>query len=449
MNYFRKILALLMCLFLLPQAAQASQRLPVQSAHQVTMTQLGEKQKNGSEVYRWDVTTVQPAVTEELNALAKAYVEDIAPTLKKPANDSTSRLDVAVRHSRTGLTWLSFMVQARYVYGRDTMDVRFTTRTYDMSTGQRLMLTDVFPADSEAWPMLQNAVREGINAYFPALQPDSAALEAACTREAVEQMDFTLHGMSLVLHLHAGDFYPGKQQLIEVTLYYPDIRPLMTEKAQIETDNLAYYDTVAMTYDDGPNGWVTREMLNVLLETGERATFFLVGNRMTKYAAYVLREHDEGHAIATHNYDHVYANEVSREKLTSLAAKARKIHEEIVGVAPKYARAPGGVWRPMANAELGWPLIQWSAQGTDWEGAQGRDPQRVLAQVLSGAKDGAIILMHDMKKNSIASSELIINRLQDEGFIFLTIDELFAKDGVALEPDTAYWRCQDGQTNDD
>ena len=448
MKYIKNALALLMCLFMLPIAAQASQQLPVQPAHQVTLTQLGSRQPNGSDIYWWNIQTAQPAVSEELNAIAQTYLDAVSPMVKKPAKDEISRLDVAIRHSRTGINWLSFMVQSRYVKGSNTLDVRFTTRTYDMSTGQRLMLTDIFPADSAAWPMLEKAVREGIHAYFGARQPDAAALEQACTREAIEQMDFTLHGMSLVLHLHAGDFYPGKQQLIEVTLYYPDIRPMMTEKAQYETDNLTYYNTIALTYDDGPNGWVTRDMLNVLLEKGERATFFVVGNRMTRYAAYVLREHDEGHAVATHNYDHVIANEVKESRLITLAQKARDIHREIVGIEPAYARAPGGVWKPMANAGLGWPLIQWSAQGTDWDGPQGRDPQKVLAQVLSGVEDGAIILMHDMKKNSIASSELIIDRLQDDGYIFLTVDELFAKDGVPMEPDTPYWRCQNGVTTD-
>lgn len=450
MTHIRRMLALLMCLFLMPVwASAASQALPVQEAHRVTMEQLGEKQKNGSEVYRWYIETAHDAVTDELNALAKAYAEELAPTLSKPKKDLTSRLDVAIRYSRTGLTWMSFMVQSRYVLNKETKDVRFTTRTYDMTTGERILLTDIFPADSEVWAMLENAVREGINAYYPALRPNQEAYEAACTREAIEQMEFTLHGMSLVLHLHAADFYPGKEQLIEVTLYYPEIRAYMTEKAQIETDNTVYYNTVALTYDDGPNGWVTREMLNVLLETGERATFFLVGERMRGYAQYVLREHDEGHTIATHNYQHVYANEVTHERLQTLAGRVDKVHEEILGIAPTLARAPGGIWAPMAKAQLGWPLIQWSSQGTDWEGPNGRDPKAVLAQVLSGAKDGAIILMHDMKKNSIISSELIIKRLQDEGFIFLTVEELFASDGVELAPDAAYWRCADGVTTDD
>ena len=449
MMHIRRMMALLMCLFLLPAAAVGeSMRLPLQEAHQVTLTQLGEQQKNGSEVYRWNIVTAQENVTRELNDLAKAYAAELAPTLQKPAKDNESRLDVNILHSRTGLTWLSFMVQSRYVLNKEVKDVRFTTRTYDMATGERLLLTDIFPADSEAWGLMQEAVRTRINTYYPDLAPDADALASACTREAVEGMDFTLHGMSLVLHLHAADFYPGKEQLIEVPLYYPEIRPYMKEKAQAETDNLRYYDTVALTYDDGPNGWVTREMLNTLMENGVRATFFVVGDRVRGHARYVLREHDEGHSVATHNYNHVYANETTAEKLLKLKERAEKVHLEVLGLVPEYARAPGGVWKPMARAGVGWPLIQWSSQGSDM-GTEQRTPVEISSMVVSTAKNGEIILMHDMRSQSVEASELFLPRMQERGYLFLTIDELFAKDGVELQPDTAYWRCLDGDTSDD
>ena len=449
MTHIRKWLALLMCLFLLPVTALAeSQRLPLQDAHRVTLTQLGEQQRNGSEVYRWDIVTAQENVTQELNALAKAWADELAPTLGRAANTGDSRLDVNILHSRTGLNWMSFMVQSRYVLNKETKDVRFTTRTYDMATGQRLMLTDIFPADSEAWALLERAVEEGVSTYYPDLAPNAEALASVCLRESIEQMDFTLHGMSLVLHLHAGDFYPGKQHLIKITLFYPDIRGYMTEKAQQETDNLRYYDTVALTYDDGPNGWVTREILNVLLENGVRATFFPVGDRMRGHARYILREHDESHAIATHNYSHVYAHQVGRDELLKLKERADKVHLELLGIVPRYARAPGGIWKPMASAQVGWPLIQWSSQGMDMEEPP-REPRLVSDLVIGTADNGDVILMHDMKQPSIEASALFIPRLQERGFLFLTIDELFAKDGVELQPDTAYWCCVDGVTTDE
>ena len=448
MKHIRRMLALLMCLFLLPAGTLAeSQRLPLQDAHKVTLTQLGEQQANGSAVYRWDIVTAQESVTRELNALANAYVQELAPALKKPAKNMESRLDVNILHSRTGLSWMSFMVQSRYVLNKEVQDVRFTTRTYDMSTGERLLLTDLFPAGSEAWPLLEKAVREGVCAYYPDLAADTNALTTACTREAIEVMDFTLHGMSLVLHLHAADFYPGKQQLIEIPLYYPEIRPFMPEKAQCETDNLAYYDTVALTYDDGPNGYVTREMLNVLMLCGVRATFFPVGERMRNHAQYILREHDEGHTVGTHNYEHVYANKVSAERLQALKNRVDKVHLELLGITPKVARAPGGIWGPMTRAKLGWPLMQWTSQGSDM--LEDRNARSISDAVVGTADDGGIILMHDMKKISVDASELFIPRLQEKGYMFLTIEELFAKDGVVLTPDTVYWRCTDGKTDDD
>lgn len=443
MKHFRQMLAMLMCLFMLPAFAQAEEGLPLQDAHRVTLTQQVTMQKNGASVNLWQIETAQQSVSDELNGVAKAWAAEIGPTLKEPGGGN-SRVYVSIRHSRTGLTWMSFMVQARTVYHERTQAVRFTTRTYDMSTGEPVTLSDIFPAGSEAWGMLEEALREGVNAYFPDMAADSEALEAACTREAIEQMDFTLQGMSLVLHLHAADFYPGKEQLIEVTLFYPDIRPHMTEKAQAETDNLNYYKTVALTYDDGPNGIISLQVMDVLLKTGTSATFFLVGCRIPQQEWIVQKEHDEGHAIASHNYMHEYANSISTPGLLDMAAKVDKVHKDAIGIPVRYARAPGGEWQGLARAQVGWPLIQWSVSAEDWRGDNGPEPRRTASNIIASTEDGGIILMHDLKYNSIQASEMFITQLQEQGFLFLTVDEIFAKDGVTLEGDTPYWRCADG-----
>ena len=449
MKHIRRMMALLMCLFLLPVTALAqSQRLPLQDAHKVTYKQRIEQLNTGVRLTRWEIDTAHADVTRELNTLAKGYVDEVVPGLEKLKYKESASMDVHILHSRTGLTWMSFMVQARYVRNDTPRDVRFTTRTYDMITGQQLTLADIFPAGSEAWSLMAEAVRDRISDYYPDMDPDAAAVDAVCTLDAIAAMDFTLHGMSLVLHLHAADFYPGKEQLIEVPLYYPAIRPYMTEKAWAETDNLTYYDTVALTYDDGPTSWVTREMLDLLMVTGTRATFFLVGGNISRYAQYVQREHDAGHAIATHFFQHLYADRTAGSVFAAMPPKVNKAHIDAIGLAPSYARAPGGLWKPMARAGAGWPLIQWTAEGRDWEGSGGRDPYQVKAHVLGQTENGGIILMHDSKKNSILSSEMFIPVLQERGYLFLTVDELFAKDGVVLQPDTPYWRCVDGDTSE-
>lgn len=444
----KRILTMLLCLMLLiPPAAAAGDQSAygLQDCHRTTLTETQLKQRSGAIAYLWQITTAQENVDAELNAITKAWAEEIAPTLPAPGS-SNSRVNCIIKPSRTGLTWMSFMLQARTIVNVKTRQVRFTTRTYDMTTGERVLLTDIFPADSEAWDVMAEAVRTRVGEYFPGVEPDAAALEQATTRQALEQMDFTLHGLSLVLHLHAADFYPGREQLIEVTLYYPDVRPMMTEKAQQETDNLRYYKTVALTYDDGPNAWCTDQVLLVLMKTGVRATFFLVGERVEQQAYLVQREHDEGHSVASHNYQHVYANTTPVSQLQLMPARADAAHIATIGLPVTLARAPGGQWERMAEADMGWPLIMWTVDAADWQGESGPNPRTTASNIAAGTDDGGIILMHDLKRNSIEASELFITRLQEEGYLFLTVEELFRKDGVALEPDQPYWRCTDGYT---
>ena len=182
------------------------------------------------------------------------------------------------------------------------------------------------------------------------------------------------------------------------------------------------------------------------MKTGTRATFFLVGSRVSDFAYLARQEHDEGHAIATHFYEHLYANQEQGGKFRAMYDKVNRAHIAAIGIAPAYARAPGGQWQRMGSYGVGWPLIQWTAEAQDWSGGdQGPDAYRTANTIAASTKDGGIILMHDMKINSAKATEMFIPKLEERGFM-LTVDELFAKDGVTLEANQAYWRCLDGVT---
>ena len=77
----------------------------------------------------------------------------------------------------------------------------------------------------------------------------------------------------------------------------------------------------------------------------------------------------------------------------------------------------------------------------DW---RGRSTATVVNTVKDQLADGDIILCHDIKDNTPESAKRIANTVAEMGYIMLTIDELMAKDGVALEADTVYFRCSDG-----
>lgn len=441
----KRLLAAALALALLVCAAPALAET-LQDCHRVTLAKQDTTQENKSVIRLWTADTALDSVDAELAEIAAAYVADIAPTLDKAANKTSknSRLDVEVRYSRTGLKWMSFLVQARTTYHRDLIGQAFTSRTYDMTTGERILLTDIFDEDSAGWDKLADAVRTQCAAYFPDEVIDEDALEALCDRDALAQADFTLHGMSLVLHFPADALYEGRHTLMEVTLMYPDIREDMTAPAQEQTDNLRYYKTCALTFDDGPARTNTTLVLNALMETGTRATFFVIGNRVKEYADLVQREHDEGHAVASHNWSHANVQKTSASSIRAMVKKCNDAFIKAIGVPPRYDRVPYGLYPQMIKAKAGWPLIQWSVDTYDW---RGRSTKTVVNTVKKQISDGDIILCHDIKDNTPESARQIANYLAEEGFLLLTIDELFAKDGVTLEPDTVYFRCVDGDTS--
>ena len=418
----------------------------IQECHRVTNTAKETKQDNGSRVKLWQLETACPAVSEEVNGIAAKWAEELSPDLEKAQNNGkkNSRLDVEIRYSRTGLHWMSFLVQARTTYHQELKAQRFTTRTYDMETGERVLMTDLFDDSEDTWQMLSDRVRRTLTDYWPEEEPDADKLEKLCERSALEEADFTLHGMSLVLHYPAESLYPGHFTLMEVPFYYPEIRPLMTEDAMTETDNLTYYKTCALTFDDGPSQQNTVKVLDSLMETGARATFFVIGNRIRDYRWFVQREHDNGNAVASHNWHH---GNVAKSTPAALRAMPKKVNAAMIkaiGIPVRYDRVPGGRYPPMIKAKVGWSYIQWSLDTYDW---RGNKTAEVLQKVKKKLHDGDIILCHDIKDNTPESTRQIVRYLEEEGYMPLTIDELFAKDGVELQPDTVYFRCDNGETS--
>ena len=200
---------------------------------------------------------------------------------------------------------------------------------------------------------------------------------------------------------------------------------------------------MALTFDDGPRNPKSAQVLDALMEKGIRATFFCIGNQVKKSYYIVQREHDNGHAVASHNWTHDNVNSLSGTTLKAMPEKVNKVMNEVIGIPVRYDRAPGGLYPKMVKAGVEWPLIQWSLDTYDW---RGRTPNQVLSSVKKKIDDGDIILCHDIKEYAPQNTRKIVDYLEEQGYLFLTVDELFAKDGVALENGQVYYRCNNGDT---
>ena len=178
---------------------------------------------------------------------------------------------------------------------------------------------------------------------------------------------------------------------------------------------------VAITFDDGPNPDYTRELLQGLKERGVLATFFLLGVEIEKYPELVELMHKEGHLIGTHSYQHVNLCNLTDEKAIEQVEKTNELIEELTGECPQFIRPPFGNWKKNLDYETTMIEVLWDVDPLDWNTG---NTGAIVKRVLKSVEDGDIILLHDASQSSVDAALQIIDRLQQEGYLFVTVDEL-------------------------
>lgn len=195
---------------------------------------------------------------------------------------------------------------------------------------------------------------------------------------------------------------------------------------------------VALTFDDGPSGPLTEQLLDGLKARNARATFFLCGYRMDQYPASLSRYIAEGHELGVHSTIHTDLTRLTPEELhQDMKLTAQKIFAE-TGVRPRLMRPPGGSWNEAVALEAqeeGLSIILWSLDPKDWAS---HNTASILSAMAGRARSGDVILLHDMSKSSVTAALQLVDRLQKEGFSFVTISELAALTGRELVPGQVY-----------
>lgn len=197
---------------------------------------------------------------------------------------------------------------------------------------------------------------------------------------------------------------------------------------------------VALTFDDGPSGSYTQRLLDGLAEREVHATFFLCGYRVQEYPELAARIAREGHEIGSHSDRHEFFTKMQDEAVCADLRAASEKLTEATGSEPRLLRPPGGLYdlRVLARsvcADL--PIILWSIDPEDW---RDRPTQTVVQFVTKRAKNGDIILLHDMHASSVAAALRIIDILEPRGFQFVTVSELALLSGTPLEGGKAYYK---------
>lgn len=180
---------------------------------------------------------------------------------------------------------------------------------------------------------------------------------------------------------------------------------------------------VALTFDDGPDPNYTGLVLDVLKEKNVKATFFVLGENVKQNPELLLEIDKAGHEIGNHGYSHSYSsNQAVRELLKTDQVIFDSLHHHTY-----YYRPPGGFVSKAAIQgvkEKGHLFTLWSIDSKDW-----RNPgvNRIVQNVVDSSFPGAIILLHDggeKREQTAEALKVIIDRLREDGYRFVTLTEL-------------------------
>ena len=174
-----------------------------------------------------------------------------------------------------------------------------------------------------------------------------------------------------------------------------------------------------LTFDDGPHPEITTAVLDVLAQYKARATFFCIGDRVTRYPAVYQRILAEGHAVGNHTYRHLHGRKNADEDyLEDVSAAARCMDTRLFR--PPYGRLRAAQQKGVEG--MGMTTVMWTVLSGDYDVAMKKEDcaARILQQVCAGD----IFLFHDSEKAAprmFHALECLLDKGLREGYSFEAI----------------------------
>ena len=153
--------------------------------------------------------------------------------------------------------------------------------------------------------------------------------------------------------------------------------------------------SVYITFDDGPHPSATPFALEQLAKYNAKATFFCVGENVTRYPDVYNQILQQGHTTANHTFNHMNGWKTGTDTYLRNIDKAEEhIHSTLFR--PPYGRIKRSQAKMIGERHPGWKIIMWDVLAGDFD--KQITPEQCLDNVLSNIKPGSIIVFHDSDK---------------------------------------------------
>src|SRR4051794_29156640 len=204
---------------------------------------------------------------------------------------------------------------------------------------------------------------------------------------------------------------------------------------------------IALTFDDGPSQW-TEPILDLLVDYGIRATFFVIGEAIAGRGGTLRRMHAEGHEIGNHTMTHPRLDLVRRRVVRRELIEASPEIRRVVGEAPPVFRPPG--------FHHSWPVLEVAYEcgfeqailaSVAFDDFRRTSALEIAGPLLDDVHPGAIVCLHDgrppreplagaggtppSRQPAVDALAVVVPQVLAAGYSFATVTELLATPVVA------------------
>ena len=197
------------------------------------------------------------------------------------------------------------------------------------------------------------------------------------------------------------------------------------QEASAEKQNMAVgpqeKKKIALTFDDGPDSEYTPMLLDGLASRGVKATFFVIGKQAEAQPEVMERLVREGHLIGNHTYNHVDIRHMTESAAKEEILKANEVIAKYTGEEPCFLRPPFGNGSSKLEKDIEMIQVLWTIDTMDWSC---KNESKICNTVYREIRENSIVLMHDEYPSTVRAALSIIDKLQKEGYEFVTVDKI-------------------------
>lgn len=265
-----------------------------------------------------------------------------------------------------------------------------------------------------------------------------------------EHFNFIDDGLEFIFPPYQIAYYAAGE--IKIVIPYNELKGIIknkylkySEKDNIKQDNnrdlkeFSNKKLIAFTFDDGPSYIGTNKLLDNLDKYNARVTFFVLGSRVNNYKDTLTKAYKMGNTIGSHTYSHSNLLKLDNYSVMDEIKKTNEAIKNITGSETIYLRPPyGNINSDIKNISNMYTIL-WDLDTEDWKY---KDKDRIADYIVSNAHDGAIVLLHDLYETSVDGALLAMERLEKEGYAFVTIDEMIKIKDIQLDINKNYYQLK-------